>query len=348
MEASLTLTLAGRDSLGQAYTVPTALLGTLEHLHKLTKAKNTKDTYRYQLQAFSEWCGRVCGYTVARGVEVPVELVLAHLAALREAHAKLATVRARVAFLAKWHTTQGLPSPTKDERVLGLVSAYERDIAETYKAKGKAKARPTKNLLPEPSSAILREELHRLVGAIDTSTLAGKRDKALFLLLWHGCFRVSELVELELGSVKEEELGYSITALATKTGKDTTKELWYNTERPELCPVLALREWLEASGVSEGAVFREVRGKSRDKVQAGSLSRSTVNNLVKHYVEKAELRKGKWTPHSFRAGYATQAIVDGKEPEAYIRKRGGWSTSSPCFLGYANRAHAWSVKGTQA
>lgn len=316
----------------QGVTVPEHVVERARKIFEKATSSNTKRAYSTQWRMFGEWC-TANGYEPTVGVPVPAEVVVLYLGHLSTTGAKLATVRARVASIAKWHKSQGLPSPTETETVRRAVNGYEAELAEKAKEEGAV------HVLPEPSSALMRKELLSILATIDTTTTKGLRDRALFLLGWAGAFRASELVGLRVEHLQKHQAGLVVTAYATKTGKNVAKEVEYE-ESPELCPVRALGAWLERAEITEGPVFRSV---TKGGKVGESMTTRALGGLMKHYASEAELREGKWSWHSLRAGYATQHILD-RVPEAYVRKQGGWANSSPVFLGYVERAEAFSVR----
>jgi site-specific recombinase XerD len=271
------------------------------------------------------------------GEAVPVEVVVIHIAHLREKGAKLSTVRARVAMLSKWHKTQGLTSPTAHENVKNAVSGYEKHVAEKAKTEGRV------DLLEEQSTELLRVGLLRILATIDTSTVQGLRDRALFLLGWCGGFRVSELVTLRTEHLTRYEEGIVATCHATKTGKTIEKEI-NREEDLALCPVRALETWLDAvekqTGEKPSLIFRSVDKAGR---VGEELSRFGARSIVKKYAKEAGLPEGVWSCHSLRSGYATQASMDGV-PEEEIRRQGGWAPTSAVFFRYVRKGRIFSVR----
>lgn len=323
-------------SAGGSVTVHESTLATLQELFESSRAKNTKETYRLQAGAFSRWCVSV-GARLSPGEVVPEEVVLLHLAHLRQTQAKFATVRARVAMLSKWHKSQGLPSPTDSEKVKEAVKGYENHLAEAAKHHGSVE------LLEKPSLPVMREHLHRVLATIDTTTTQGLRDRALFLLGWSGCFRVSEVVTLRTEHLTFREEGVVATCYATKTGKTIPKEIAREADTA-VCPVHALEVWLQEvekqTGEKPSLIFRNV-------TKAGKvgecLTRYGVSAIFKSYAKRAGLPEGKWSPHSLRAGFATQGKLD-NIPEHELRLQGGWSASSAVFHRYVRAGEAFSTR----
>jgi integrase len=73
--------------------------------------------------------------------------------------------------------------------------------------------------------------------------------------------------------------------------------------------VKAIRAWLQASGISEGAIFRGVRkgGAVRDQ----RLTAKSVCDLVKAYADRVGLDRSTFGAHSLRSGFLTSAARRG-------------------------------------
>lgn len=87
-------------------------------------------------------------------------------------------------------------------------------------------------------------------------TLKPARDRALLLVGFCGAFRRSELAGLAVDHIVWEPEGMIITLPRSKTdqtGEGKIKALPYG-DGP-LCPVSALRQWLDSAGIVEGPVF---------------------------------------------------------------------------------------------
>ena len=77
----------------------------------------------------------------------------------------------------------------------------------------------------------------------------------------------------------------------------------------------ALDAWLEASGISEGAIFRPVDRHGR--VHNARLSGEAVSIVVRERVAAAGLDQTGYSGHSLRAGLATSAAQAGVPSLAY-------------------------------
>jgi integrase len=75
------------------------------------------------------------------------------------------------------------------------------------------------------------------------------------------------------------------------------------------CPAEALRAWLNASGITEGRLFRSVR--KGGKATGLSLTGQAVANIVKRYAAAVGHDPRQYAAHSTRAGWTTSAAARG-------------------------------------
>jgi integrase len=90
--------------------------------------------------------------------------------------------------------------------------------------------------------------------------------------------------------------------------------------RPDMCPVRALQAWLEAAGITEGALFRSIN--RHGQMQPGRLSDQAVAIVVKRAAEGAGLDPAQFAGHSLRSGHATSPATNGA-PERVIMAQTG-------------------------
>ena len=79
--------------------------------------------------------------------------------------------------------------------------------------------------------------------------------------------------------------------------------------RTRWCPVAVLDDWLAASAINEGAIFRPVD--RHGSIQQARLSGEAVSAVVKERVAAAGLDPTRYSGHSLRAGLATSAAQAG-------------------------------------
>lgn len=155
------------------------------------------------------------------------------------------------------------------------------------------------------------DELTRLLKAPDTTTLRGKRDKALLELFFSTGLRLSELCSLnrDLDLSKDE---FSIR------GKGEKVRVVFLSEDAKA----AIRAYLIARKDMAEPLF--VNSSNNDT--AGRLTPRSIERAVQHYAIKAGISK-KVTPHVLRHSFATDLLSNGAD----IR-------SVQMMLGHANIA----------
>ena len=254
------------------------------------KAPATRRAYRSDFDLFRSWC-EAKGLA---GLPAEPETVAAFLAAEAGRGIKAATIGRRVAAIRHAHKLAGHEPPTNSEVVKATVRGIRRSI-------GAAKTR----------KAPLVAEVARAMAQAAPPSLKGLRDRALLLLGFAGAFRRSELVALDVRDIQEEEDGARVTIRRSKTdqeGMGVTIAI-VRGGTAATCPVRALRAWLEAAGITEGAIFRPIAKGGR--VRSTRLSDKAVAGVVKAYARRLGLEAADFSGHSLRSGFLTSAARRG-------------------------------------
>jgi integrase len=177
-------------------------------------------------------------------------------------------------------------------------------------------------------------------------TLKGRRDKALLLVGFAGCFRRSELVALQAEDIEDTPHGIRVLLRKSKTDQ-TGRGAWVDIVRAqthlEACPVAALRAWLGAANIASGAVFRSVSRGRPPRVGEG-LSGVSVDTIVKQAARACGFDPAAFGGHSLRAGYATYLAQLNKSP-TLIARHGRWK-SLDMVLSYARGEVAKGLEGS--
>lgn len=172
---------------------------------------------------------------------------------------------------------------------------------------------------------------------------ASVRDRAIILTGWWGAFRRSEIVSLNADDVRAVAQGMIVELRFSKTdqtGKGHSKPLHYSSNH-ELCPVRALRAWMESGQIVEGPLFRPFS--SEQKPLERRLSGQEVNNIVKKYVKLAGMDEKLFGAHSLRAGFVTTAAQKGRAIPAIMDQTGHRSVST--VVGYIRNADIFNAAG---
>jgi site-specific recombinase XerD len=251
-------------------------------------APATLKAYRTDARLFAAWCSE-------RGVAaLPAspETVATYLSAIATEGAKFSTVRRRVAAIKFAHETDDRESPTGSRLVRATLAGIRRTIGVAQVKKA-------------PATANRLVEMIRLC----PTTLPGMRDRAMLLLGFAGAFRRSELVALRVEDLQEAAGGLRITIRRSKTDQDGAGQEIAIARGDVHCPVLAVKAWMAAAGITEGYVFRPFARNGR--VLDRPLSDRAVANLVKAYAARAGFRVEDFSGHSLRAGAVTTAAESG-------------------------------------
>jgi integrase len=261
-------------------------------------SENTKKAYLKAWKAFHEWC-----LTNGRA-DLPAhpETVTGYLAYLAKRtrfggtkKLALATIRLALASISQVHFLRGYPSPRKSPDVFRTMEGIIRGRGEAQKGK-------------EP---LLDTQVPQILEKLPESLL-GVRDRALLTLGFAGAFRRSELVALNVESIRFVDDGMVVSLRRSKTNQRGREEIIgipFGSKQSQ-CPVRSLQAWLEASGIKEGAIFRPIS--RHGKLSDVRMSDYTVAQIVKKYASAAlGLEASEFAGHSLRVGFVTSALMHG-------------------------------------
>jgi integrase len=257
-------------------------------------APSTLRAYAADLANFSAWCAE-------HGlVAMPAspEIVGAYLAAAGEGYA-MATLRRRVAAISRACGLAGHPLDTKHPA-----------IRETLRGLERRHGAPARR-----AAALTITDIRKLVRACGAS-LAGARDRALFLVGFAGALRRSELVGLDLSDVAWTATGLELRIARAHADSEGKSIGISRGKAPGTCPVEALSAWLSAAAIEDGPVFRKVnRGGA---VERSRLTAGAVREILLKRAQAAGV-EGSWqepvSPHGLRAGFVTTAHRNGVSDE---------------------------------
>jgi integrase len=135
-----------------------------------------------------------------------------------------------------------------------------------------------------------------LINAPDTTTLKGKRDRAL-LAVMIGCgLRREETALLSMEHVQQRDARWVIVDMHGKGGRVRTVPMPSWTKA-------AIDEWMAAAGFASGRVFRPVN--KGDNLAGESMTAQSIFETVKKYA--AEIGVGNIAPHDLRRTFAKLA-----------------------------------------
>jgi len=147
---------------------------------------------------------------------------------------------------------------------------------------------------------LTQKEIRALINATDSNTWSGNRDHALITTLYNTGARVSEVIDLSVGSI--ELSNPSFIRIKGKGRKERTIPIWKSTTK-------ILRRWIEENGLSESdPLFPNRFGKT--------MTRSGVGNRISVAARVAadackSLASRKVTPHVIRRSTAMHLLQSG-------------------------------------
>lgn len=147
------------------------------------------------------------------------------------------------------------------------------------------------------------QELERLLGAIDTTTPVGLRDRAIIELLFSGGLRVSELVGLNRDKINLDRGEFTVR------GKGQKDRLIF------ISPDAAqwIKVYLESRNDNWVPLFVHFRGAGGlDSGEYTRLTARSVQRLVARYAKLAGITKTV-TPHTLRHSFATDLLSNGAD-----------------------------------
>ena len=249
------------------------------------KSANTRRAYAADWADFTLWChkGKLDSLPAT-----PIS-VATYLAQLADAGLKAKTIQRRTAAIRSFHLAAGLEPPTNAEGVKAVMRGIRRTLGTTKTKKAPATAEVVTSLL-----------------AVFPATLAGIRDRALVLVGFAAGLRRSELVNLDISDVSWRRKGLLLHIRHSKTDQEGAGAHIPIPAGSKLQPVAALSAWLEASGITDGPIFRQVDRHGR--LGAQRLSDRSVARIVKRAIAAAGIDESVFSGHSLRAGFVTSAL----------------------------------------
>lgn len=249
-------------------------------------SKLTIRDYRHYLKSFHDWLTTTLP---GKGIE----------------DLDLGTIRKYRIYLANRADAKGLTLKrvTQNYYVIALRSFLRFLIKNDYKT-----LEPSKIDLPKTESRSLkfleREQVDRLVTAIDTSKDEGMRDRAMLELLFSTGLRVSELVKINRDTINLDRKEFGVI------GKGGRARLVFVSDRAA--------EWIARYLERRKDVFKPLfirySGKvsEEEKGEKMRLTPRSVERAVKKYVKAARLPVDA-TVHTLRHSFATDLLTNGAD-----------------------------------
>jgi site-specific recombinase XerD len=239
---------------------------------------------------FTAWCR-------SHGLEplpANVSTIAAYLASLAKAHLKASTITRRCAGIRYMHRMAGYEPPTSSEAIKAVLAGIRRTVRTAVNRKAPATA----------------ETVRAIIGEMPAD-LRGLRDRALMLLGFAGALRRSEIVALDVSDLEETAEGLHVHIRRSNTDQEGAGDFVSIPHGSRLRPVAAVREWLQAAGITEGPIFRSI--KKGGSVTPERLSDRSVAQIIKKRMEAVGFDPALFSGHSLRAGFVTSALHHGAD-----------------------------------
>jgi integrase len=202
---------------------------------------------------------------------------------------RASTISRRAAAIRYAHKLAGHPDPTETEHVRTAL----RGIRRTLRTATRQKAPATAEILAAMLSHC-------------PQTLTGKRDRAILALGFAAALRRSEMAALNVEDLREDKDGLRVQIRKSKTDQEGRGQEVAVPHGRHLKPVAVVKEWLSASGITEGPLFRPV-SRSGNVRGAARLTDRSIADIVKRYAGRIGLNMDDFGAHSLRAGFITTA-----------------------------------------
>ncbi len=280
----------GQSAAGSAISVGDALRTSL--------SENTRNAYRNGWNRFAAWCRKRGRDPMAATPDDVADL----LAAMASESLALGTLRVLVAAINCRYREANLNSPAQDARVASVLRGLAR-IADRRPRRVKA--------LREHQIASILAGCDEQAESRQRRTIA-LRDAAVVAVGFAAALRRSEICALQIADIEflgppERPRGMFVHVRRSKTDQLGRGQKIAVPEGEWIRPTGRLRDWLEASGVVRGPLFRTMRRGGH--VQGRPLHPTDVARLVKRWVRAIGLDPSEYSGHSLRAGFVTSAAV---------------------------------------
>ena len=143
------------------------------------------------------------------------------------------------------------------------------------------------------------------------SSLIGIRDAAVLAIGFSAALRRSEICALHLDDIEfvesSQESKMFINIRRSKTDQAGKGYKIGIIDGQNIKPITRLKDWLKASQIQDGYLFRALKrgGATKDT----PLHHSDIPRLVKHYAASIGLNPEDYAGHSLRSGFITSAAI---------------------------------------
>jgi len=215
---------------------------------------------------------------------------------------KLSTIRRRVAALSRIHIANNCISnnPCRHPEILSLLEDARKGLAKKAQGQSQSKTAAPEDVVVQMINACDQSMQQSLQNNDRHAQLRALRDKAAIWLAYaSGGRRRNEVANVNIEHLTPHPLGFTLSLPTHKTdqkGKGSTVPVFDQA-------ATAVKSWLEASGISEGALFRGIDRKGRFTER---MTDKTFYNIIKKRAKEAGFTAELFGAHSLRSGFITE------------------------------------------
>ena len=267
-------------------------MGRKKHLHIQDHsliADNTRKAYVKGWQCFESYCHIKRLKSLPANTQT-IRKFLIH----KSADLSLGSLELYLSAINKTHVINSYPSFNS-----------HLEVRNTMKGLARCNGRPVRRV-----KALLNTDLQTILDGLP-QTLIGIRDAAILSVGFSAALRRSEICDLKFGDIEfiQSKVGMKMFLHIRRSKTDQTGLGYKIGVINGRCikPVSRLKEWLRASKVEQGYLFRAL--KKGGAVKDTPLHHSDIPRLVKHYVNSINLNPKDYAGHSLRSGFITSAAI---------------------------------------
>lgn len=275
-----------------------------------TRRESTRLAYASDVRAWELWATEN-GVADPAGRPAHPIWIGAWVASMANTESALATIKRRVVGLGADHNARGYADPTTHP----LVTEALDKLAKTNTRRQKQ------------AHALSREDVARIISSLDQTQLAGARNAAMILLGWSCALRVGELANLNLEDLAIADDRITVRIIGGKSRSRDNADYVSACCDPNglLCPIIAVRNWIDLAGITGGAMFRGLT--KHQTLRGTAISSRAFGDIIRVSAKTAGVVG--WadvSAHSLRRGWATEAAAHGV-PANVIKSHGRWSST---------------------
>ena len=280
------------------HTAKEILIKTIQKIEG-AYAPATIRAYKANFEVFIRYCDE----NNVTALPAKPETISKFIRKISDGHLKSSSIKIALASISAIHSLNALDNPTQHPDV-------KIEMRRMYRTLGR---------YAKQAYGINKDLLDKMILSTDRS-LQGLRDKAILLVAYDSLCRRSELVALEYIDILITDGNIKLKLRKSKTDPLATGR-WLYLSKPTQ---RYLREWLNASSVKSGRLFRglSANGKIKDSLNSAQIGRIYKKLARKSGVDAVTVKN--ISGHSTRVGAAQDLLLSGATLPM-IMNRGRWS-----------------------